>query len=290
MSKSLGNVLDPFELLETYGIDYVRYFMCSEIHFGNDGDFSHDSFCLKINSDLANDFGNLVQRAMVMIHKNCDGEIPISDLLTIEDEKLLNTAREVRDMIVEQLDQQNIKSVCEAAINLAKLGNRYIDTEAPWKLLKNGNIERTRTVLYVLVELLRLIAIYLEPVMPTSCGKLFDQMGIPEDYRSFESISKSLPNGLQTTNPQPIFPKIEPDHKKIDASAVAALPKATKAGASYAELTTKLEEKYANLTTSTEIEALIAQMGNQIRVLKAEKAEKDVIQPLAWELNYLKHR
>ena len=129
MSKSIGNVLDPLELLEKYGQDYLRYFLVSEIHFGNDGDFSDTSFTARINSDLANDIGNLAQRCLTMINKQCEGKIPTPAAFTDEDRALLQAAKDALPTVQSLLSQQSMKLICEEIVNLAKLGNRYIDTQ-----------------------------------------------------------------------------------------------------------------------------------------------------------------
>ena len=151
MSKSVGNVLDPFQLIEQYGVDYFRYFMVSEIVFGNDGDFSHEAFCRRINSDLANDLGNLVQRITTMIQRHCEGKIPQFGDFTAEDETLLAASGGALDLVRQQIERQNLKAVCEIIIGIAKLGNKYIDMQAPWGLVKT-DINRMNTVLYVLAE------------------------------------------------------------------------------------------------------------------------------------------
>ena len=208
MSKSVGNVLDPFELIEKYGVDYLRYFLISEIPFGNDGDFSHQSFVTKINSNLANDFGNLAQRVLVMIQKNCDAKVPKPGPFTQEDILLLQHSQDALLQMREHFSTQSLSKACEVAIGLARAGNKYIDVQAPWTLRKT-DFPRMETVLYVLVEVLRKIAILLEPVMPTTCTVLLDQMGVPDDMRSFESMTSNIEPGGTIRQPKPIFPKLE---------------------------------------------------------------------------------
>lgn len=294
MSKSLGNVLDPFQLLQQYGLDYFRYFLCTEIQFGNDGDFSHDAFCTRINSDLANDLGNLLQRAMVMIDKHCDQTIPAPSHLMGEDEALLEATRAAKLHIMAELDRLNMKTVAEHAIYVAKLGNKYIDTQAPWKLVKQGDVDRLRTVLFVLAELLRISAIYLEPIMPTSCAKLLDQLGVPAEFRTFASVDQSMPSGSRIMSPQPLFPRIETGKVRADPqeSKSASDKKSSasnKAIVEAAELS-RIEAKFGMITCSMQLDQQIKEVGDQIRVLKAEKADKKTLQPLVSELSYLKSR
>ena len=290
MSKSLGNVIEPNELLDKYGVDYVRYFLTSEIHFGNDGDFSHDLFAAKINAELANDLGNLVQRVTTFVQKQCDGKIPTPKVLTEDDKALLNEAKKTAAEIQVQLESQNLKSICDLIIGLAKSGNKYIDVNAPWVLVKTDP-ERMKTVLYVLMELLRVTAIYLHPVIPVSCDKLFDQLGVPQDLRSFGSISSMLPSGIPIGTPSPIFPKIEVAEKKdkIPVSSKAPKVKANKDDIS-ADTLQKLAVKYPKVMTTDDLSSSIQSIGDHIRQLKIEKVSKSSLEPFVQELKYLKDR
>ena len=208
MSKSIGNVLDPFLLIEKYGVDYVRYFLVADIPFGNDGDFTEEAFILRINSNLANDFGNLAQRVLSMIVKNCEGVIPAPGDFTEEDVAILGLADGALEAMRAHCEVQSLHKLCEEAILLARAGNKYIDTQAPWTLSKT-DLPRMRTVLYVLAEVVRRIAILLEPVMPTSCGKLLNLMNLPEECTTFASLANKVPSGISIQPPVPIFPKIE---------------------------------------------------------------------------------
>eukprot|EP01041_Mallomonas_annulata_P007735 gene7735-15821_t len=208
MSKSVGNVLDPNELIKQYGIDFLRYFMISEVPFGNDGDFSHEAFIFRVNSNLANELGNLAQRALVMIYKNCDGKVPEPGVLTVEDEELLQAAEDALIIAREHIHTNNLHKMCECVINVARLGNKYIDTQAPW-VLKKTDVPRMHTVLYVLTETVRRMAILLEPVIPASCSKLLDTIGVDDDMRTFPSIYKRIAPGTPILSPTPIFPRIE---------------------------------------------------------------------------------
>lgn len=303
MSKSLGNVLNPHDLIKQYGVDYVRYFLASEIHFGNDGDFSHESFTNKINAELANDLGNLVNRVLTLIQKNFDSKLPPIDErgLTAEDISLLEAARETLPQIRTQLAQLNIKTICDLIINLAKQGNKYIDTQAPWALIKTDKA-RAQTVLNVLMETLRIIGIYLEPVVPAACGRMMDQMGIPQEFRTFASIFHSLPADITVQPPTPVFPRIEVESAADMNSDVVSSEdkkgekkvKATKAsenGPTSAELS-DLVQKYASVDDKS-VESwlsVIQNVGEQIRTMKAAKASKSELAPIVNELNYVKER
>lgn len=298
MSKSLGNVLNPHDLLNQYGTDYVRYFLASEIIFGNDGDFSHESFRNKINSELANDLGNLAQRVLTLIHKHCDGCVPTPNTFTAEDEILLQSARGTLQDIRSHLDQLNVKAICEATVLLAKQGNRYIDQTAPWELCKKPETRpRLQTVLYVLIEVLRLSAVYLEPVIPTAGSRMLDMLGIPEDMRTFSSVTTALTPGLQTQKPMPLFPKLDAPEEDSIASSVPAAKKEkapkTKSNNDIldANAISELEQKYAAALQSAETMSVeIGNVGDKVRQLKAEKADKSMLAPILAELKFLKDR
>lgn len=208
MSKSVGNVLDPFALLDKYGVDYLRYFLVAEVPFGNDGDFTEEAFINRVNSNLANDFGNLAQRVLTMVAKQCDGRVPAPGPFTEDDLAVLEASDAALDAMRAHADTQSLHRMCEVAIVLARLGNKYIDTQAPWTL-KKTDPPRMCTVLYVLTELVRRIAILLEPVMPGSCGVMLSQMGLAEDMRTFASLSSRVAPGHAIGSPAPVFPKIE---------------------------------------------------------------------------------
>lgn len=208
MSKSVGNVLDPYDLIAQYGVDFLRYFMIAEVPFGNDGDFSHDAFTSRVNSNLANEVGNLAQRALVMVFKNCEGRVPEPGELTAEDKALLQAAEDALQIAREHVHTQSLHRMCESVMSVARLGNKYIDVQAPWSLRKT-DMARMRTVLYVLTETVRRIAILLEPVIPGSCDRLLDQIGASPEMRTFASISQAIAPGTPILPPTPIFPRIE---------------------------------------------------------------------------------
>ncbi|GAB5387515.1 MAG: methionine--tRNA ligase [Alphaproteobacteria bacterium] len=208
MSKSLGNVVSPSELIETYGLDQTRYFLLREVPFGNDGDFSRNAMIQRINSELANDLGNLCQRSLSMVHKNCGAAVPTPGEFTDEDKALIAQARGLRDAMAAQLEEQMFHKALDAAWAVIGEANRYVDAQAPWALRKTDPA-RMETVLYVLAEVIRHVAILLQPVMPDSCARMLDLLVIADDKRDFAALTEadSLVAGTELPKPVGIFPR-----------------------------------------------------------------------------------
>ena len=208
MSKSLGNFIPPQDLVDKYGLDQTRYFMMRELPFGNDGNFSHGAMVNRMNSDLANDFGNLAQRVLSMINKNCEGTVPTPALLSVDDGALLVTARELVDKMRAAMDVQGIHHALTAMWEVVGDANRYVDAQAPWGL-KKTDPERMATVLYVLAEVIRHLAILAQPVVPDAAARMLDQLAVPEQQRSFDSLGdqEMLLPGTALPKPQGIFPR-----------------------------------------------------------------------------------
>ena len=189
MSKSIGNVIEPTGLVQRYGCDQVRYFMVSEVPFGSDGDFSHAKMADCINAKLSNDLGNLAYRTLSFTYKHCDGAVPIAGALTAEDEAMLSAARALLPRLRELYDAMLLHRVPQQTNALVQQANRYIDTQAPWAL-RTADPARMRTVLWVLIETLRHVAIAQQPITPTICARLLDQIGVPDapSARSFSAL------------------------------------------------------------------------------------------------------
>ena len=208
MSKSLGNALQPHAMVARYGLDQVRYFLLREIPFGNDGDFSHHSMVHRMNGDLANDFGNLAQRVLSMINKNCDAKVPVVGALSDADRKLLGSAHDllarVRALILEQSFHRALETIWQVIGD----GNRYVDEQAPWAL-KKTDPARMATVLYVLAETIRHLAILVQPFMPQSTARMLDQLAVPADARTFAALTEkhALKSGTDLPKPEGIFPR-----------------------------------------------------------------------------------
>lgn len=210
MSKSLGNVIAPHDLVERYGLDPSRYFVLREVPFGNDGNFSHENAVNRINSDLANGIGNLSQRTLSMIYKNCDGAFPECGDLTEDDKTILDLAQnQMIGKLRTELDKQRFHKAIEEIMYVANEANAYIDRQAPWTL-KKENPERMKTVLYVLAECIRCLAIVMQPLTPDSAAKMLDQVKVSESERDFLCLSAdyALKSGTTIDKPEGIFPRI----------------------------------------------------------------------------------
>ncbi len=208
MSKSVGNVVDPFALVEQYGLDKTRYFLMREIPFGQDGSYSHETFVNRTNADLANNFGNLAQRSLSMVAKNCEGRVPTPSAFTDDDRALLAMAEAALTNARTEMAVQNIHVALGEIIAVSSEANRYFDTQAPWTLRKTDEA-RFATVLYVTVEVIRRIAMLLQPFIPESAGKVLDLMAIPSEKRTFEFAGHAgaLVAGTELPAPSGVFPR-----------------------------------------------------------------------------------
>jgi len=213
MSKSDGNVIDPFEMAERYGLDQVRYFFLREVTFGQDGSYSHEAIVNRTNADLANDFGNLAQRSLSMIKKNCGGQIPSPGTFAEADQALLDAVDAVYKTAREAMERQALHRALETIWTVVGEANRYFANEEPWAL-KKSDPERMATVLYVTAEVVRQLAVLAQPFIPTSAGKLLDQLGIEPGERDFARLGEGgrLQGGTPLGALQPVFPRyIEPE-------------------------------------------------------------------------------
>ncbi|MBL6934733.1 MAG: methionine--tRNA ligase [Alphaproteobacteria bacterium] len=208
ISKSLGNVIDPFELIEKYGLDPVRYFLLREVPFGKDGDFSRDALTTRMNSELANDFGNLAQRVLSMVHKNCGAQVPQPGAMEEADEALLAEAHGLLGTLYACFREQAFHKALESLWRVIGDANRYMDAQAPWGL-KKTDPARMETVLYVLAEVIRHLAILSQPFMPGSMEKMLDQLSVASSARSFAHLGPdyALAAGTALAKPEGVFPR-----------------------------------------------------------------------------------
>jgi len=206
MSKSVGNVVDPLALVAKFGLDPVRFFLLREVPFGNDGDFAERALISRMNSELANDFGNLAQRSLSLIAKNCGGVLPGQGVRTEDDVALLAMAAALPAVLRERIDRQAIHDAIEEVWKLIRAANSYIDKQAPWAL-KKTDINRMADVLRVLVDVTRVAATLLQPVMPATMARMLDQLGVPETARDFAALDTPLAGGTVLPAPQGVFPR-----------------------------------------------------------------------------------
>jgi methionyl-tRNA synthetase len=210
MSKSDGNVVEPFKLIETYGLDQVRYFVLREVPFGNDGDFSRAALIHRINGDLANDFGNLAQRVLSMTFKNCDAAVPHPGAFSDDDTAMLDAAQRLIETLRPQMERQAPHEALETVWTVVRAANAYVDHQAPWALRKTDP-GRMGTVLYVLAETLRHLAILVQPFVPDAAGRLLDQLGVDASARDFDHLGPrhALEPGAALPKPQGLFPRLD---------------------------------------------------------------------------------
>jgi methionyl-tRNA synthetase len=212
MSKSVGNVVDPFNLADQYGVDQMRYFFLREVPFGQDGSYNHEAIVARINADLANDLGNLAQRSLSMIAKQYQGVLPEPAAFSDSDKAILAQADGMIGLARTAMATQQIHQALNAVWAVVAEANRYFAGEAPWALAKTDP-PRQRTVLYVTAEVVRQIAILAQPAMPDAAALLLDILGIPADAesRTFAALSGRIKPGTVLPAPAPVFPRyIEP--------------------------------------------------------------------------------
>ncbi|HEX8655027.1 MAG TPA: methionine--tRNA ligase [Allosphingosinicella sp.] len=215
MSKSAGNVIDPEALIEAFGTDAVRYFLLRDVTFGQDGSYSPDAIVTRVNADLANSFGNLAQRTLSFIAKNCAGELPQGGRGEPADDELLELVRRATaEELPARFSDLALSQGIEAWLRAVFACNQYIDAQAPWALRKTEP-ERMTAVLATLCTALVDLAIAISPVIPASAAKLLDQMGVPADQRDFTVLSDTgrfarlAASGFILAPPSPIFPRLE---------------------------------------------------------------------------------
>ena len=223
MSKSVGNVVDPFDLVKAYGREQLRYFFLREVMFGQDGNYSPEAIANRINADLANNLGNLAQRSLSMTFKNCDGKIPVPGEFTAEDAAILAKADAIYASARSEMDRQGLTKYLDAVWSVISDANQYFAAEEPWAK-KKTDPKRMDTILYVTAECVRQFAILAQPVLPDSCNKLLDLLAVPADDRSFKSLGKAgrLVAGTPIPEPQGVFPRyVDPAEAEAQAQQKA---------------------------------------------------------------------
>lgn len=214
MSKSAGNVVDPMDLAERFGVDPLRYFFMREIAFGQDGSYSAEAIVTRANAELANSFGNLAQRTLSMIFKNMDGVLERFETISADDELLGAVALACRTELPDEFEQLSFSSGIEAWMRAVYACNQYVDEQAPWTL-KKTDPERMKVVLQTVFMAVRDLAIAIRPVVPGSADRLLDQMGVPSDERDYLALGDAdwfvrlVDGGFRLAQPQGVFPRLE---------------------------------------------------------------------------------
>ena len=214
MSKSLGNVVDPVDLIEAFGIDQLRYFLLREVTFGQDGGYTTEAIVNRVNADLANSFGNLAQRTLSFIAKNCGGVLPRGGKGDPADAELLSlVSRTVREDMPAHFEALALSSGIEAWLKAVFACNQYIDAQAPWALRKTDP-ERMTAVLATLVEAIADLAVAIQPIIPGSAATLLDQLGVPAGERNWAALAdegryaRLAASGFTLQAPTPVFPRL----------------------------------------------------------------------------------
>ena len=213
MSKSVGNVIDPFALADAYGVDQFRYFLMREVPFGQDGSYSHEAIVARINADLSNDLGNLAQRSLTMVAKNFGGVLPAPGALSANDTAMLATADAMIGKARDAMKTRQLHQVLNAVWAVVADANRYFAGEAPWALAKTDPV-RQGTVLHTTAEVIRQVAILAQPFMPKSAAQMLDLLAIPPGERDFAALGGGgrIAAGSKLPAPAPVFPRyVEPE-------------------------------------------------------------------------------
>ncbi len=214
MSKSVGNVIDPLTLVDQFGVDQVRYFFLREVPFGQDGSYSDEAIITRINTDLANELGNLAQRSLSMVAKNLDGIAPTPGEFNADDVELLTIADGLLAQVRDHFNTQSMHLALETIWLMLGAANKYFSAQQPWVLRKSeseGDQTRFRTVLFTTLEAVRIAALLIQPVLPESAGKLLDLLGQPRDQRTFEALGTRLSPGTVLPPPTGVFPRYQVD-------------------------------------------------------------------------------
>ena len=215
MSKSVGNVVDPFTMADAYGVDPLRFFFLREIPFGQDGNYSHEAIVNRINADLANDLGNLAQRSLSMVGKAFGGVLPEPGEFTPNDKTILASAEAMLGIAREHMKTQQLHQVLNAVWAVVADANRYFTAEAPWAKAKTEP-KRQGTILYVTAEVLRRVAILCQPFLPSTASRLLELLAVRPDEQDFSALAagKRIAAGVTLPPPTPVFPRyVEPEAK-----------------------------------------------------------------------------
>lgn len=275
MSKSKGNVVDPKVLVDRYGSDAIRYFLLREVAFGQDGNFTNEALIQRINSDLANDFGNLLSRTVAMVDKYFNGTLPLNKKSTEYDEELKNLARETVTKVEEYMEKLLFSDALTEIWNLIRRANKYIDETQPWVLAKDEDKKDIlANVLYNLGEILRIVSIIIEPFMPTTPRKVWEQLSLEEGENTTWDSAKvwgGLPQDFTVRKGEILFPRID---MKVELEKLEeAQNKAREESIAKAE-EKKEESQEAEFISIDDFAKLDLRVGEVIQCEKVEKADK----------------
>ena len=213
MSKSLGNILDPLEIINKYGIDQLRYYLVKEVSLGNDGSISLENLKNCINNDLANNYGNLCQRVFSFIKKNCDNKIPFSSKLNDSDKKLLSDLKNSLPKLISLMNKQELNEYIKTVVSFSFDANKYFNDSEPWAVKKNDP-EKMNAILFTIVEQIKNISILLNPIIPNATNRVLSMINIPTENISIDKIKDDniLNYEKEIGNLEILFTKIDDDN------------------------------------------------------------------------------
>jgi methionyl-tRNA synthetase len=213
MSKSTGNIVAPADLVDRYGVDPVRYYFMREVPYGQDGSYSHEAIVARMNAELANDLGNLAQRSLSMVNKNCGAKVPSQGTLLPVDEEMLAAADALLAECRKHHADYAISKAMDAIWRVVADANRYFAGQEPWAL-KKTDPARMETVLWTTAEVIRMVAILIQPYVPQSAAKFLDLLAVPDGLRDFSYFEHRLQGGMDLPAPIAVFPRFVEEEAK----------------------------------------------------------------------------